>query len=42
MMAARERCSLWTDREVTTLISIWGEEEIQRQLDGAIRNIKVN
>ena len=41
MMTTRDTGSLWTDREVTTLIAIWGEEEIQRQLDGAIRNIKV-
>ena len=26
---------------MTALISIWGEEEIQAQLDGATRNIKV-
>ena len=38
---AKERGYLWTDAEVTALIAIWGEEEIQRQLDGATRNIKV-
>ena len=30
--------STWTDAEVTALISIWGDEGIQEQLDGATRN----
>ena len=40
-MMARGRGSLWTDGEITALIAVWGEEDIQRQLGGAIRNIKV-
>ena len=40
-MASKERGCLWSEEEVTALISIWGEEEIQAQLDGATRNIKV-
>ena len=40
-MMARDRGSLWTDGEVTAPIAIWGEEDIQWQLDGAIRNISV-
>ena len=37
----KERGCVWGDAEVTALISIWGEEKIPRQLDGATRNIKV-
>ena len=32
------RCSLWSDEEVKKLIAVWGEEEIQSQLDGTTRN----
>ena len=32
------RCSLWTDREVKALIAIWGEGNVQEELDGAVRN----
>ena len=32
------RGSTWSDAEVTALISIWGDEGIQEQLDGATRN----
>ena len=32
------RGSSWSDNEVRTLISIWGEDNIQDQLDGAVRN----
>ena len=32
------RGSTWSDAEVTALISIWGDEGIQEQLDGASRN----
>ena len=35
------RGNLWSDAEVAALIAIWGEEEIQCQLDGTTRNIKV-
>ena len=30
--------SSWSDREVQVLINIWGEENIQQELDGAVRN----
>ena len=30
--------SRWVDEETKTLISLWGEENIQQQLDGAVRN----
>ena len=32
------RGSSWSDTEVTALISIWGDADIQEQLDGATRN----
>jgi hypothetical protein len=32
------RGSLWSDNEVRALISIWGEDNIQEWLDGAVRN----
>ena len=32
------RGSSWSDNEVRALISIWGEENIQEELDGAVRN----
>ena len=35
------RGSLWTNDEVSALIAVWGEEEIQHQLEGVKRNIKV-
>ena len=31
----------WTNREVETLLCILGEEDVQRDLDGAVRNEKV-
>ena len=30
--------SRWFNEETKTLISLWGEENIQQQLDGAVRN----
>ena len=30
--------SRWLDEETKTLISVWGEENVQQQLDGAVRN----
>ena len=30
--------SSWSDNEVRALISIWGEDNIQEELDGAVRN----
>ena len=40
---ARRKMStqVWSDEEVATLLSVWGDEHIQEQLDGATRNIKV-
>ena len=32
------RGSSWSDNEVRTLIAIWGEDNIQEELDGAVRN----
>ena len=32
------RGSSWSDNEVRALISIWGEDRIQEELDGAVRN----
>lgn len=32
------RGSPWSDAEIVALISIWGEADIQEQLDGATRN----
>ena len=32
------RGSSWSDNEVRALISIWGEDNIQEELDGAVRN----
>ena len=32
------RGSAWADAEVNALITIWGEADIQEQLDGATRN----
>jgi hypothetical protein len=32
------RGSSWSDNEVRALISIWGEDKIQEELDGAVRN----
>ena len=31
------RGSSWSDNEVRALISIWGEDNIQEELDGAVR-----
>ena len=32
------RGSAWSDAEIVALISIWGEADIQEQLDGVTRN----
>uniref|UniRef100_A0A1X7TRH7 Myb/SANT-like DNA-binding domain-containing protein n=1 Tax=Amphimedon queenslandica TaxID=400682 RepID=A0A1X7TRH7_AMPQE len=32
------RSSSWTDKEITALISIWGDTKIQEKLDGSTRN----
>ena len=37
-MASQASCTFWTDKEVKTLLGIWGESKIQEQLDGAVRN----
>ena len=31
----------WSSNEVLALLSIWGEESVQTQLDGAVRNKEV-
>ena len=33
--------AFWNNKEVQALISIWGNEDIQRQLESVIRNKKV-
>ena len=30
--------STWSDTEVSALITVWGEADVQKQLDGATRN----
>ena len=35
---AAERGRVWSDEEIDVLLSAWGEEAIQRQLLGAVRN----
>ena len=32
------RGSLWSDEEMRALIAIWGEANVQEELDGAVRN----
>jgi len=36
--ALTNRGTTWTDREVKALLSIWGDTEIQEELDGAVQN----
>ena len=36
--ASTSRGSLWSDEEVRALIAIWGEANVQEELDGAVRN----
>ena len=35
---ANSRGVSWSDNEIKALISIWGEDKVQEELDGAIRN----
>ena len=35
---ASSRGTIWLDEEVLALLSIWGEEKVQEELDGAVRN----
>ena len=39
--SATTRGTLWSDTEIKVLIKIWGEENIQDELDGAVRNRSV-
>ena len=32
------RGALWSDCEVRALIAVWGESNVQEELDGAVRN----
>ena len=32
------RGTVWSDKEVRALISVWGASDLQQQLDGAVRN----
>ena len=36
------RGTIWTDREIKALIALWGEGNVQDELDGAVRNKVVN
>ncbi len=36
------RGAVWSDKEVKALIEIWGESDIQEELDGAVRNKVAN
>ena len=38
MEASTSRGTIWIDREVKALVAIWGEGNIQDELDGAVRN----
>ena len=35
---ASSRGATWLDEEVLALVSIWGDEKVQEELDGAVRN----
>ena len=32
------RGAAWSDKEVKDLIAVWGEQKIQEELDGSVRN----
>ena len=32
------RGTVWSDKEVMALVDIWGESNVQEELDGAVRN----
>ena len=32
------RGTFWSDKEIKTLIAVWGANDLQQQLDGAVRN----
>ncbi len=34
----KSRGTAWSDVEVRALIAVWGESDIQEELDGAVRN----
>ena len=36
--SATPRGTIWSDPEIKALLEIWGEENIQEELDGAVRN----
>ena len=38
MASSATRGSLWSDNEVRAIIAIWGESDVQDELDGAVRN----
>ena len=37
-MAETNRGTIWADKEVKALLTIWGDSKIQEELDGAVRN----
>lgn len=32
------RGTVWSDKEVKSLVAMWGESNVQEELDGAVRN----
>lgn len=36
--ATTNRGNVWGDKEVKALTAIWGENDVQEELDGAVRN----
>ena len=36
--AATDRGAVWSDLEIKALIAIWGEGNVQEELDGAVWN----
>ncbi len=37
-MSAANRGAVWSESEVKALIAVWGESNVQEELDGAVRN----
>ncbi len=37
-MSAANRSAVWSESEVKALIAVWGESNVQEELDGAVRN----
>ena len=39
---ATNRGFAWSDNEVKALLAVWGENNVQEALDGAVRNMKIS